>query len=111
MKKNAYMLKRQAERDALERAFRSTFQQYMMDTLTITLNDPDVMGKDVFGASRLKKLYDAWGKTYDRYFEALTRHPEADYKREKLDEAIKQIMKENFFPFSERYEFLPEIKY
>lgn len=36
--------------------------QFMTDTLMLTLNDPEVMGKDVFGAQRITKIVDAWGE-------------------------------------------------
>ena len=88
MAKQSGMLKRQKEeqkaRDrVLQDATRQTFVQYMTDTLLFTLNDPEVMGKDVFGYARLKKILDAWGAKYDLYFEALTLADEADYYRQK----------------------------
>ncbi len=54
MAKQSGLLKRQeAERKKRDRvlqdATRKTFVQYMTDTLIYTLNDPEVMGKDVFG--------------------------------------------------------------
>ena len=57
MAKQSGLLKRQKEerkvRDRLlQDATRQTFVQYMTDTLMCVLNDPDVMGKDVFGYAR-----------------------------------------------------------
>lgn len=116
--KQSGLLKRQKEeqkkRDrVLQDATRQTFVQYMTDTLIFTLNDPEVMGKDVFGYARLKKVLDAWGKCYDQYFDALTLKPEADYFREKMDEALRRIIPkgEVFVPFESRYDWLPEILY
>ena len=65
------------------------------------LNDPEVMGKDVFGYARLKKILDAWGAKYDLYFDALTLKDEADYFRQKMDDALRRIVPEgeDFFPF------------
>lgn len=59
------------------------------------------MGKDVFGYKRLKKVLDAWGKNYDKYFDALTKKPEADYARAKIDAAMKLICgdSQDFIPF------------
>lgn len=113
MGKNNY-LARQKERDrVLQAATRQTYQQYMTDTLILTLNDPEVMGKDVFGYKRLKKVLDAWGKYYDLFFDALTKNPEANYAREKMDRLMKQICGDtgDFIPFEQRYEWLPEITY
>ena len=94
-------------------AIKQTYMQYMTDTLILTLNDPNVMGKDAFGYTRIKRVLDAWGRCYDRSFDALTKNPEADYAREKMDSAIKRITSghQEFIPFEKRYEWLPEISY
>ena len=81
MGKNGYLERRKVRDTVLHDAIRQTYQQYMTDTLILTLNDPEVMGKDVFGYKRLKKILDAWGKKYDLYFDALTKKAEADYAR------------------------------
>lgn len=113
MAKNGYLARRKVRDSVLKDATRQTYQQYMTDTLILTLNDPEVMGKDVFGYKRLKKVLEAWGKCYDRYFDALTKNPEADYAREKMDRLMQQICGDSgdFVPFEERYEWLPEITY
>ena len=113
MAKNGYLARRKVRDSVLQDATRQTYQQYMTDTLILTLNDPEVMGKDVFGYKRLKKVLEAWGKCYDKYFDALTKNPEADYAREKMDRLMKQICGDSgdFVPFEERYEWLPEITY
>ena len=113
MAKNGYLARRKVRDGVLQDATRQTYQQYMTDTLILTLNDPEVMGKDVFGYKRLKKVLEAWGKCYDKYFDALTKNPEADYAREKMDRLMKQICGDSgdFVPCEERYEWLPEITY
>jgi len=111
-KQNSY-LAQQAARDAvLQNAVKQTFVQYMTDTLILTLNDPDVMGKDTFGPARLKRVLDAWGRYYDLFFDALTTKTEADYAREKMDETLQRILGKtvDFVPFEERYDWLPEIR-
>jgi hypothetical protein len=112
-KRNGYLARQKVRDGVLQDATRQTYQQYMTDTLILTLNDPEVMGKDVFGYKRLKKVLEAWGKCYDRYFDALTKNPEADYAREKMDRLMQQICGDSgdFVPFEERYEWLPEITY
>lgn len=111
-KNNGY-LARQALRDGIiKEATRQTFVQYMTDMLVITLNDPAVMGKDVFGRERIKRVVEAQGKYYDTFFESLTNANESDYLRAKIDEAIKRILGEdNFVPFIERYDWISEIEY
>jgi len=108
------LIRRRKNRDReLKQATRQTYEQFMTDTLIMTLNDPEVMGKDVFGHKRLKKILAAWGKKYDQFFDALTLNPEADYAREKMDQIMKQICGDSgdFVPFEKRYEWLPEITY
>lgn len=75
MAKNGYLARRKVRDSVLQDATRQTYQQYMTDTLILTLNDPEVMGKDVFGYERLKKVLEAWGRYYDDFFDALTRNP------------------------------------
>ena len=112
-KKNDYLVRQEVKKRTLQDATRQTFVQYMTDTLMFTLNDPEVMGKDVFGYERLKKVLEAWGRYYDDFFDALTKNPEADYAREKMDAAMKRICGKSgdFVPFEKRYEWLPEITY
>ena len=107
MGKNGYLDRRKVRDDVMQDAIKQT------DMLILTLNDPEVMGKDVFGYKRLKKVLDAWGRYYDQFFDALTKNPEADYAREKMDAAMKHIVGTNgdFIPFEQRYEWLPQITY
>lgn len=101
------------ERIKLERqAAKETYTQYLTDMLILTLNDPEIMGKDVFGEARIRRILDGCGKKYDYYFDALTKGDEADYYRQKLDDKIKAICKSgDFVPFEQRYDWLPEIRY
>ena len=48
-KKNDFLARKKEKERLLQEATRHTFVQYMTDTLILTLNDPEVMGKDVFG--------------------------------------------------------------
>ena len=49
--KNGYLKQRRAEIEAYRQAEKETYIQYMTDMLMVTLNDPEAMGKDVFGVS------------------------------------------------------------
>ena len=112
-KRNDYLARREARDRAVERATRQTFQQYMTDMFILALNDPEIMGKDVFGYERIDRILNGVGRNYNYFFDALTKGPEADYCREKLDAAIRRIMRgrTDFKPFEERYDYLPEIRY
>ena len=113
MRKSGYLKRQKDTIDIYRQAEKDTYIQFMTDTLMLTLNDPEVMGKDVFGYVRLKKVLDAWGWYYDQFFDAMTKKPEADYARAKMDEALKRICGEtgDFVPFEKRYDWLPEIRY
>lgn len=111
-KKGSFAQQIEERRRIAQQATKETYTQYLTDMLILTLNDPEVMGKDVFGEARIRKILDAWGKKYDEYFDALTLNPEADYCRERMDRAISAICKSgNFVPFEKRYDWLPEITY
>ena len=102
----------QATIDAYRQAEKETYIQFMTDTLMLTLNDPEIMGKDVFGEKRIRKIVMAWGKVYDRYHGALEKGDEADFYQVKMDEALKRLLgEEGFVPFEERYEWIRRTMY
>ena len=106
-RKQSGLRKRQNDEiDAYRQAERETYVQFVIDTMTITLNDPDVMGKDTFGKKRLMRLIAAWGETYSFYHKALTRNDEADYYQEIMDRRLREIYGEDFQPFGERYDWI-----
>lgn len=109
--KNAYLEKRKAEINVYRQAEKETYIQYMTDILMVTLNDPEVMGKDVFGAQRIAKIVDAMGKKFDQYHGALEDIPEADYLQEKLDRRLEPIAGKRFVPFTDRYKWIKKIFY
>lgn len=113
MSKNGYLSRQKARDDAIKTAQTVTMTQYMIEIMTVTLNDPEYMGNDAFGYERIRRIADGMQKNYDTYFEALTLGTEADYYRSKPDEALRRIIrgKEEFKPFEERYPYLPQIKY
>lgn len=111
-KKGSFAQRLETRNRVLQQATRDTFVQYMTDLTILALNDPEVMGKDVLGETRIRKVLEAIGKKYDYYFDALTKGAEADYYQQKLDERLRAICKSgDFAPFEQRYEWLPEIKY
>lgn len=110
MGKNGYIAKRDAARQKLfEIACETTAQQFF-DYLCIVLNDPDIMGKDVFGENRLRKLHDALKETDKYYSEAFVNSMESDYYQEKMDAELKRIFGE-IAPFNERYPYMKEWNY
>ena len=86
--------------------------QYNNDLMFLVLNDPDYMGKDVFGAKRLQKLHEAAEEAGNYFADMLdARKPEADVLRAKMDKRLKQILGDKFAPFEVRYDTLTEVRY
>lgn len=108
-KKLDYQARQKAKLDVYRQAEKDTYIQFMTDTLILTLNDPQVMGKDVFGKKRLQKIIDAWGKKFDQYHGALEIGDEADYHQIKLDERLTQIFGKDFEKFGTRYYWLNDL--
>lgn len=73
------------------------------DLIAIVQADSAVMGKDTFGPERITRISDARNALMDKYVNALEPHPEADYLREDIDRRLKQIMKDRFAPWKDRY--------
>lgn len=110
MKPNAYLAKQQAlQQKCFEAGCDITAQQFF-DFLCIVLNDPDIMGKDVFGAKRLNKIHEALKATDKKFAEAFVNSQESDYYQEKMDAELKKIFGE-IDPFKKRYPFLKEWNY
>lgn len=62
MAKNGYLARQKVRDSVLQDATRQIFQQYMTDTIILTLNDPEVMGKDVFGYEKAEEGFRSLGK-------------------------------------------------
>lgn len=66
-----------------------------------------------FGYDRIKRLTDAWGRTYNQFHDALDGGTEADYWQEKLDRLLLDLLRDHqaLIPFGERYPEIREITY
>ena len=92
--------------DAYRQAERETTRQFMIDMFSVTLNDSDIMGKDVFGESRLVKVINAVGENYDLYHEAIEKSKTADVAQDTLDKKLKRIFNAHFDEFPVRYPWI-----
>ena len=109
-KPNPFIAKQQAlQQRCFEVGCETTAQQFF-DFLCLVLNDPDVMGKDVFGAKRIQKVHEALKAVDKKFNEAWVGSQESDYYQEKLDDALRRIFGE-IQPFKERYPYLKEWNY
>ena len=110
VKQNPFLAKQEALRQRCFEVACDTTSQQFFDYMCIVLNDPEIMGKDVFGAKRLLKVYDAMKKLDKEFSEAWVGSQESDYYQEKLDGALKRIFGE-IDPFKVRYPHLKSWDY
>lgn len=115
MNKLAKMLNDAYERGFIEGMNKGidTGIQYNNDIYQCILNDPDIMGKDVFGQKRMLKIHmaaEAMSEEYTPCMYGVT-DPEADVWQEKLDAKLKKVWGELFVPFAKRYTHLVEVSY
>ena len=110
--KNAFLEKQARARDNSLNAGWETGMQFVADCFQTVLNDPDVMGKDVFGSKRIKRICDEVRRRIDYYFDALyIRNPESDVMQEKLDAVLRRLWGDELIPFPERYPMLRRCSY
>lgn len=110
-KQSGYLKRKKTEINVYRQAEKETFVQFMSDMFQITLNDSDVMGKDVFGEERIRRLVNAVSENYDIFCKALEKGPEADFYQDKLDARLRRIFKDKLVPFKERYPWVKEQVY
>lgn len=85
--------------------------QSLIDYVCIALNDPELMGKNVMGKSRLQKLNVKLKEIASYYEKAFTDDVEADYIQEQLDRRLREIFGDELMPFEKRYPYFKKIKY
>lgn len=73
--------------------------------------DPDAMGKDVFGRSRVERLFRKAKELADYFHLAFTTDVEADKRQEELDGLLREIWGEDLSTFYDRYPELKKIQY
>lgn len=110
--KNNYIARRDADRKGFFRAGEQTGRQVILDMMVLTLRDPEIMGKDIFGKDRLLKVVKGIEHYLDVFDQAFQATDETDYWRAKLDAALAEAYGEKLHnSFLERYEFAPEFDY
>lgn len=99
---NAYLEKQNSMKQDCFVAGCDITAQQMFDMMCLALHDPAVMGKDTFGADRLKKVHDAMYEYEGKFREAWMHTEESDYYQEKLDALLREIFGE-VDSFQKRY--------
>lgn len=110
-KRSGYLERKKNEIGVYRQAEKETYIQFMSDMFQIALNDPEVMGKDVLGEGRIRRVVAAASKNFDTFHGALENIQEADYIQEKLDQRLGRIFKEKLVPFCERYWWISRPRY
>ena len=106
---NSYLEKKALEREAWIRTAERLTEQFMTDTLQMTLHEH--FG---FGYDRIMELMVHWRDTLQEYRPALhSKHAECDVKQEHMDRCMLQILrgKGELIPFDERYPELRKVRY
>lgn len=102
--KNEFLRRRdERDREYYEAGMR-TGAQLVVDFVTQSLHDPNVMGKNrILSRSTLEKVFANCTKLDDYYSLAFTKHVEADARREEWDKVLKEIYADDTDPFEKRY--------
>lgn len=112
MAKNNYIAMR-AERDRrfFEAGMR-TGAQLVVDFVSQTLHDPDVMGKNrVLNRGSIEKIF-GHCKVLDEHFcLAFSDHVEADYIRDEWDACLREIFGDDTDSFTKRYPYAKDFQY
>lgn len=111
MPKNAYAKTLTQNGKAREHIVKLWTAQLCLDVMADVLNDPAVMGRDALGAKRLQRVADAFNRQFPEFLRALSKDPEADYIRAKVDEQQRRIFGPEAIPWAERYTYWTEDKY
>ena len=112
MGKNGYLERQRIERQAYFDAGLQMGRQQILDGLSVVLNDPEIMRKDVFGKDRLLSVVNGIGDFIDTYQKAWERHDETDYYRVKMDQKLAKIYGDGMMDtFNKRYEYCTEFNY
>lgn len=107
--KNAYLQKREMERQIWTEVAERVMQQFMTDMVQISLNEELGLGYDT-----IMRVTNAWCENMKKYKHALnSKDPEADVAQEHIDRILTRIIrgKAELMPFKERYPELREVKY
>ena len=112
MGKNGFLERQRIERQAYFDAGLQMGRQQILDGLSVVLNNPEIMRKDVFGKDRLLAVVKGIGEFIDTYEKAWQKDDEADYWQVKLDEILAKIYGEGMHDtFHARYEYCKEFDY
>ena len=109
---NSFLAKQRQTNEAYFVAGMQTGRQQILDMMCLALRDPEIMGKDIFGKTRLLKIVKGIGGKMDFYYKAWQKDPETDYYRAKMDAALADAFGHALHDsFADRYEYAAEFNY
>lgn len=111
MGKNDYLARRDEDRQKFFNVGEEMGIQKAWDYIQIVLRDPEVMGKNVMGVNKLKKVYTKLAEVAEHYKFAFSDHVEADFYQEELDRVLKEIWGDELVVFKDRYPYIKEASY
>lgn len=103
-KPNAFLAKQAEKQKQRDMIIMAWSHQMVYDALTLVLNDKEVMGKDVFGKQRLKKLCAALNAKINEILPGMSGAVNASHIRRLVDDELRKICGEDFPSWEERYE-------
>jgi hypothetical protein len=111
-KPNAYLAKQAAINHGYFEAGLQMGRQQILDMMSIVLNNPKYVKKDVFGRDRLLIVIKGIGENIDTFQKAWECDNETDYYRSKLDAILSEIYGEEMHDtFDKRYEYCCDYDY
>lgn len=112
MGKNDFLAKQRAMQQACLDVGLKTGRQQIIDCVVLALHDPQIVGKDTFGANRILKVVKGIGDYLDTYAEAFQTTSESDYYQSKLDAALAEVLGDGMKDsFVDRYEYVKQMDY
>ena len=113
MAKNEYLKRREAMNQGFLEVGMDTGFQKCWDLLQIVLHDREVMGKDIFGKERIKKIFLSMKDLEKEMCNAWlpTQEKDADVCQRDLDAMLKEIWGEDLVTFYERYPYIKKPDY
>jgi hypothetical protein len=112
MGKNGFLERQRIERQTYFDAGLQMGRQQILDMMSIVLNDPKYVKKDVFGKDRLIVVVKGIGECIDLFQKAWERDDETDYYRDKLDALLASIYGEGMHDtFNTRYQYCSDYDY
>ena len=99
MRGQTYAQEMQKRREARDRIITMWATQLTLDVMAGLLND--CYG---FGAERLTKISEEFNARWPEYMQAISKNPESDYIRDRIDRQQEQIFGPEYLRWEERYE-------